>query len=51
MCTIVDVILRDDMNLNQELVKEVWRWRYRKYAPGCAVPSPGPVPDGMNRSG
>jgi hypothetical protein len=31
--TIGDVILRDGMNLNQELVKDGWCWWYRKYAP------------------
>ncbi len=30
--TIGDVILRDGMNLNQELVKDGWCWWYRKYA-------------------
>jgi len=31
------VILPDGMNLNQDLVKRGWRWRYRKYAPGDTV--------------
>jgi micrococcal nuclease len=31
------VILPDSMNLNQELVKQGWRWWYRKYAPGDTV--------------
>jgi endonuclease YncB( thermonuclease family) len=25
------------MNLNQELVKQGWCWRYRRYAPGDTV--------------
>ena len=48
--TIGDVILPEDMNLNQELVKQGWWWS-RKHATGCAVPSSGPVPDWMRRSG
>ena len=35
--TIGEVILPDGMNLNQELVKQGWCWRYRKYAPGDTV--------------
>jgi endonuclease YncB( thermonuclease family) len=35
--TIGEVILEDGRNLNQELVKEGWRWWYRKYAPGDSV--------------
>jgi endonuclease YncB( thermonuclease family) len=35
--TIGDVILPDDMNLNQELVKQGSCWWYRKYAPGNTV--------------
>jgi micrococcal nuclease len=35
--TIGEVILRDGMNLNQELIKQGWCWWYRKYAPGDTV--------------
>lgn len=35
--TLADVFLRDGMNVNQELVKQGWCWRYRKYAPGDTV--------------
>jgi micrococcal nuclease len=35
--TIGDMILPDGMNLNQELVKQGWCWRYRKYAPADTV--------------
>lgn len=35
--TIGEVILPDEMNLNQELVKQGWCWWYRKYAPGNTV--------------
>ena len=32
--TLADVLLRDGMNVNHELVEEGWCWWYRKYAPG-----------------
>jgi endonuclease YncB( thermonuclease family) len=32
--TIADVLLPDRTNVNHKLVKEGWRWWYRKYAPG-----------------
>ena len=35
--TLGDVILRNGLNLNQELVKQGWCWWYRKYAPGDTV--------------
>jgi len=31
--TIADVLLPDGSNVNHELVKDVWCWWYRKYAP------------------
>ena len=33
---LADVLLRDEANVNHELVKEGWCWWYRKYAPGDA---------------
>jgi endonuclease YncB( thermonuclease family) len=35
--TLRDVVLPDDMNLNQELVKQGWCWWYRRYVPGDTV--------------
>lgn len=35
--TVADVILPDQTNVNQLLVKEGWCWWYRKYAPDDAV--------------
>jgi endonuclease YncB( thermonuclease family) len=35
--TLGDVILPDRMNLHLELVRQGWRWWYRKYAPGNTV--------------
>jgi micrococcal nuclease len=35
--TLADVLLPDGVNLNQELVKQGWRWRYRRYVPGDIV--------------
>lgn len=35
--TIADVLLSDDTNVNQTLVKDGWCWWYRKYAPGDTV--------------
>lgn len=35
--TIEDVMVPDGMNLNQELAKQSWCWRYRKYVPGDTV--------------
>ena len=35
--TLGEVIVPDGMNLNQELVKQGWCWRYRKYGPGDTV--------------
>ena len=32
--TIADVLLPDDTNVNQALVRDGWCWWYRKYAPG-----------------
>jgi endonuclease YncB( thermonuclease family) len=32
-----EVLLPDGMNLNQELVRDGWCWRYRKYGPGDTV--------------
>ena len=32
--TIGTVLLQDGTNVNHALVKEGWRWWYRKYAPG-----------------
>ena len=31
--TLADVLLSDGTNVNQERVKQGWRWWYRKYAP------------------
>jgi micrococcal nuclease len=31
------VLLPDGMDINQELVKQGWCWRYRRYAPGDTV--------------
>jgi len=35
--TIAAVLLPDGTNVNHELVKDDWCWRYRKYAPGNTV--------------
>jgi endonuclease YncB( thermonuclease family) len=35
--TLANVLLLDGSNVNQELVKQGWCWRYRKYAPSDAV--------------
>ena len=35
--TLGDVNLPDGMSLNQDLVKQVWCWWCRKYAPGDTV--------------
>jgi endonuclease YncB( thermonuclease family) len=32
-----DVFLADGINFDQELVKQGWCWKYRKYAPGDTV--------------
>lgn len=34
---VADVLLVDETNVNQKLVKDGWCWRYRKYAPGDSV--------------
>ena len=34
---LADVFLQDGTNVNHELVKGGWCWRYRKYAPGDTV--------------
>ncbi len=34
---LADVLLLDGTNVNHALVKEGWRWWYRKYAPGDTV--------------
>ena len=31
--SLADVLLQDGTNVNHELVKDGWRWRYQKYAP------------------
>jgi micrococcal nuclease len=35
--TLADVLLPDGTNVNHTLVKEGWRWWYRKYASGDTV--------------
>ena len=35
--SIGEVILPDGINLNQEVVRQGWRWWYRRHAPGDAV--------------
>ena len=35
--TLAGMLLPNGMNLNQELVKQGWRWWYRRYAPGETV--------------
>ena len=35
--TIADVLLPDGTNVNHILVKDGWRWWYRKYVPGDTV--------------
>lgn len=35
--TIADILLPDEANLNQALVKDGWCWWYRKFAPGDMV--------------
>lgn len=35
--TLAEVFLPDGTNVNQQLVKDDWCWRYRKYAPGDTV--------------
>lgn len=35
--TIGTVLLTDGTNIDHELVKDGWRWWYRKYAPGDTV--------------
>ena len=34
---VADVLLADETNVNQKLVKDGWCWWYRKYAPGDTV--------------
>jgi micrococcal nuclease len=34
---VADVLLADETNVNQKLVKDGWCWWYRKYAPSDAV--------------
>jgi micrococcal nuclease len=34
---VADVLLADETNVNQKLVKDGWCWWYRKYAPGDSV--------------